>query len=802
MKKHSIYFILFLLTTNTTAQSIRGKVKDEDSKLPLGQVSVYVPDLKMGASTDTTGTFLIQGMPKGNFVLELSLVGYATKIIHASTESATIEVFLSSSATEMEELVVTGSTSHIERAKNPVVILPLKREMLLQNASSNLIDGLAKLPGISQLSTGPAISKPIIRGLGYNRVVVLRNGMRQEGQQWGDEHGVELDEYEVDRIEIIKGPGSLLYGSDAMAGVINFLTPRPVMEGTIKGEWLTGYQTNGNLIGNSIMAAGNKNGFNWLGRFSQKKAGNYNNSRDGIVLNSGFEEYDGSVNLGINRKWGFSQLQFSSFNQKLGLVEGERDANGNFTKAVPASIDSVTNVTPGQDEMRGFENSIGIPYQRINHNRIVLTSNIFFGESNLLVNLGWQQNRRREYGDALATDETSLHFLLNTYNADIKYFFPERNDWKITMGLSSQLQNNKNFGSEYIIPAFQTVDGGFFGFVQHQKNQWFFSGGLRYDLRHLSSDALYLDINGQPTSPASSAENKFDAFQRDFSNITGSAGVSYQVNERTVARFNVSRGFRMPNLSELASNGKHEGTFRYEVGNSNLKPETSFQADAGISVNTNHVSLEANFFYNHIQQFIFLEKLKSVSGTDSIADPSDPAPVYNFVQDNAELYGGEVSIDIHPHPLDWLHFENSFSFVRGIQLNQPDSMRNLPFMPPPKFQSEVRVQWDKVKGVARNVYFKLDGIYYFTQDNVFSAFGTETQTSGYFLINGGAGCDLTNSKKKTVMKIFLAANNIFDIAYQSHLSRLKYAPVNPVTGVQGVFNTGRNFTVKLIIPFG
>lgn len=795
-----IYIMILFSMKHATAQSIQGRVMDQNTKEPIPFASVYVPDLKIGAATDTTGGFIIRGLPSGTFLLEVSVIGYASRVIKAPTGTQTIEIFLSSSVTEMQELVITGSSSHMERAKNPVPILPLKRDILLQNASSNLIDGLAKLPGISQLSTGPAISKPIIRGLGYNRVVVLRNGMRQEGQQWGDEHGIELDEYEVDRIEIIKGPGSLLYGSDAMAGVVNFLTPRPVLEGTTRGEWLTGYQSNGNLFGNSLMLTGNKKGFNWLGRLSQKVAGNYSNPKDGRVLNSGFEEYDGSLNLGINRKWGFSQLQFSSFNQKLGLIEGERDANGNFTKPVAINPDSVADVPVSQGEMKGYQNNIGVPYQRINHTRVVLTNNIFFGESNLLVNLGWQQNRRREFGDAATPEETSLHFLLDTYNLDAKYFFPERNGWKITSGISSQYQENKNFGAEYLIPSYRTIDGGIFGFVQKQSGRWYFSGGLRYDYRHLNSDALYLDADGRPTS-ASSGEEKFSSFDRDFSNVTGSLGTSFQITDRTVVRLNVSRGFRMPNLSELGSNGKHEGTFRYEVGNHDLKPETSFQADGGISVNTDHVSFEANIFYNRIQQYIFLEKLKSTSGTDSIADPLDPAPVFKFVQGNAELFGGEIAIDIHPHPLDWIHFENSFSFVRGIQLDKPDSMRNLPFMPPPKFQSEIRFQSDRGIGAFRNAYFKIDGLYYFKQDLIFSAFGTETPTSDYFLVNLGAGCNVMASKGKTIAKLFLSANNVFDIAYQSHLSRLKYAPVNPVTNLPGVYNPGRNITVKVIIPF-
>lgn len=795
----SIFILGFV--SAVSGQSINGIVREEGSARPLAYVSVFLPELKTGSATDSTGHFLIKGIPTGTFLMEVSLVGYATKVMRINSGENDIMVELALSVTEMQEIVVTGAVSYTERARNPIPVIPMKRDIMLQNLSTNLIDALTKQPGINQISTGPAIGKPVIRGLGYNRVVVLRNGMRQEGQQWGDEHGIEIDEYEVDRVEIIKGPGSLLYGSDAMAGVVNFLLPRPPAEGTARGEWLTTYQSNGNFIGNSLNYSGMKNGFSWLTRFSQKKSGNYQNRYDGYVLNSGFEEFNGSAQLGINRTWGFSNLQFSTFNQKLGLVEGERDSHGNFVKSI-AEGDSVRTVSVSEDELKGYQNSSDVPYQRINHNRIVWSNNIFFGESNLLVNLGWQQNRRREFGEPLTPGQAGQHFLLNTYNADIKYFLRESNGWNVSVGLSGQSQNNRNLGTEFLIPAYQSTDGGVFGFVQKQKAQWLISGGLRYDFRHIHSEALYLDANGDISNAANAAVTRFKEFDRDFSALTGSAGFSFQFSNVTIGRFNISRGFRVPNLSELGSNGKHEGTFRYEVGNSNLNPETSMQVDLGITVSTRHLTVDASAFYNNIRDYIFLEKVLNKSGQDSIASPSDPAPVFKFVQGNAYLYGGELSVDVHPHPLDWLHFENSFSYVIGAQLNQPDSMRNLPFMPAPKFQSEIRLQPSRNYGRIKQPYFKIDASIFAAQNYIYEAYHTETRTPGYYLINLGTGCEFTDRNNNTMIRLFVTVSNLLDAGYQSHLSRLKYAPVNPATGIQGIYNAGRNISVKLVIPFG
>lgn len=796
-------FILVLFSSSFlyAQHTIRGAVTDESTGQPLVGAVVYIPDLKTGTTTDMTGAFVLKKIPRRNFLLHVSLIGYASKVISASSKDSAVHymVALRPSETELQEVIITGVASGTEQLRNPIPNTMQHRDVALQQPSANVVDRLSKVPGVSLISTGNGIAKPVIRGLSYNRVVTLRDGLRQEGQQWGDEHGIEIDEYEIDRTEIIKGPGSIMYGSDAMAGVVNNVTPKPVDEGKLVGEVLTNYQANGNLLGTSLMQAGNIDGTNWLVRFSRKKAGNYSSPKDGLVFNSGFEEYNGSGFIGVNRVWGYSHLHVSTFNQQIGLIEGERDSLGRFIRLVAVN-DTLDEEQPMHDDvLDGYQNSIAIPFQQIRHNRIAWLNSIFFGESKLSIDASWQQNRRREYADLFRQDAFDLQFLLDTYNGEVKYMLPEVSGWNITAGIGAQHQTNDNAGIEFLIPEYAMTDIGGFLFAQKDGAPVLISGGMRYDFRTVDSRALYLDAEEKPVDFAHAAETKFRAFGKDFSTLSAGAGISYQFDDGIIGKFNVASGFRAPNISELGSNGKHEGAFRYEIGNPALDPERSLQFDAGFSVNTEHLSIDAGGFYSGISNYIFPEKLNSVAGGDSIVDAADPAPVFQFVQGDAFLYGGEVTIDVHPHPYDWLHWETSFSYVRGMQSDAPDSLRNLPFMPAPKIDTEIRAQFTRY-GTLQNLYVKVEGEYYFPQNDFYGAYGTETATSGYLLMSAGAGVEIVNAHNAVWCKVYLSVSNLFDTRYQSHLSRLKYAPVNPATGERGVFNPGRNISVKAIVP--
>ena len=306
--------------------TIHGKVTDAKTGEPLPGASIYFIEDKMGGYADAQGNYEFKNIPAGHHVVEVSHTGYGNYVEHLELNADTEKDFvLSQVIMENQGVIVTGVSGATSIRKTPVPVTSIRKSILLQTPSANIIEALSHIPGVAQISTGPSISKPVIRGLGYNRVVTINDGVRQEGQQWGDEHGIEIDEMSVAKAEVLKGPASLMYGSDALAGVINFITNIPVAEGALKGNILTNYQSNNGQFGINGSLAGNKNGFNWNLYGTHKSAGNYQNKYDGKVLNSGFNEKNFGGYAGINKSWGYSHIIFSRYDQRLGLVEGERD---------------------------------------------------------------------------------------------------------------------------------------------------------------------------------------------------------------------------------------------------------------------------------------------------------------------------------------------------------------------------------------------------------------------------------------------------------------------------------------------
>jgi iron complex outermembrane recepter protein len=800
MMKIIVALTLVLFSISTSAQNIlKGNISDVYSNEMLFGATIYILDLKTGTATDEKGYYEIGSLPSGKFLIEIRFVGYSTKSEYIRIDGETVINFnLNPSVTEMSNVTITGVSVATEARKNPVATSFIDKEDLVSSTSTNIVDALASIPGITQISTGPAIGKPVIRGLGYNRIVTLNNNIKQEGQQWGDEHGIEIDEYSVEKIEIIKGPGSLMYGSDAMAGVINFLPPNPISMGKIIGEVSTNYQTNNQQQGYSLMNTGNKKGFNWRLRTSYKLGGNYENSEDGKVYNSGYEEFNINGYVGINKKWGYSHLNFSRFAQEVGIPEGERDLQGRFIKLIDDN-GTIGEFPTSNSDLEGYH--VDFPKQQIRHYLISSSNNFIIGDSRLSFNLGYQQNLRDEYANPVNPDETALSMDLKTFSYDAKYHFHDFGDWETTLGLSGQFQDNKNNGLEYLIPDYQMKDIGFFVVTNSTFENLNLSGGLRFDIRQIEGEKLYLNSQSQPVDVSDpDAALKFEAFNQSFSNIVGSIGFSHQLSEKFLWKFNLSRGFRAPNIAELGSNGEHEGTFRYEIGNPGLQSETSMQSDLGIDIKADHVSFTMNGYLNVINDYIYLEKLSNSVGQDSLRGDVEPLPVFQYTQGKAILYGGEVMVDLHPHPLDWLHFENSFAMTIGKLTNQPDSMKYTPFQPAPSVRSELRGDFIKPFNGVSKIFLKIFYEYKFDQDRIFSAFNTETETPGYGILGMGLGADIIRRNKGKLFSIYITGSNLTDKLYQDHLSRLKYAPTNPRTGNSGIYNAGRNVSFKIVVP--
>ncbi len=779
------------IASSYTQISLSGTIYQSENKVPLPGASIYFPDLKTGTTSDIDGKYVIKNLPSKKVSVQITYIGYESIVETIDLANISVKDFiLTETFTEIKEVVVTGLSRSAESNRTPTPITVITKNILLQNTATNIIDALGTQPGISSISTGPAIAKPEIRGLGYNRVVIVNNGIKQEGQQWGDEHGIEIDEYSINRIEILKGPASLMYGSDAMAGVIHFIGAPTLPDRTIKANILSNYQTNNGLIGYSGNIAGNNNGFIWDVRYSGKMAHAYQNKYDGYVLGSGFNETNTNATIGLNRKWGYSHFDASIYQLKVGLVEGERDsASGLFIYPIVVN-DSTEGFSIAEKEtLKSYE--LQLPNQNIKHYKLTWNNSFVVGNGNIDLILGWQQNNRKEFENIFDAKDYALYFKLNTLQYGIHYIFPEKNNWSSSIGINGMQQTSQNLGAEVLIPAYSLFDiGGFFTTKKTIKN-FDISGGLRYDIRNLMADKYISE---------ESEEEIFTAFNRNFSAVSGSIGATYQINETMYGKLNISRGFRSPNIAELGSNGIHEGTFRYEIGNTALEPETSLQIDASYGYDGEHISFQADIFNNALDNFIYLRKLSSVSGTDSLINAEGEFfEVFTYTQGTANLAGAEIIVDIHPHPFHWLHFENSFSFVNAMQKNASDSTKYLPFSPAPKLISELRGDFKKINTFLSNSYVQIQAEKYFAQDHIFSAYNTETKTPGYLLINAGAGTDIL-SGNKILFSVFLTVNNLADVAYQSHLSRLKYSEENYVTGRSGVYNMGRNFSFKLNIP--
>jgi iron complex outermembrane recepter protein len=788
-----------------TKFTLSGKVTAVNTGLPLQGASIYIPDLKKGTISDANGNYILQNIPAGNYLIQAGFVGYQNMVKRISlNENTTADFALGISTIEENEIVITGSLNATTTKRNPIPIVSISKQYLQQNLSTNIIDAIARVPGINAVTTGPNVSKPFIRGLGFNRILTLYDGVRQEGQQWGDEHGIEVDQNTVDKVEVVKGPASLIYGSDAVAGVVNLLPPNPPAEGKTIGNVSSEYQTNNGLIAGSAMLAGAKNSFTWMGRASYKTATNYRNSIDGRVYNTGFREVDFSGLVGLNRSWGYSHLGISTFNDLQEIPDGSRDsASRKFTRQITEE-DTVRPIV-SDAELKSYK--ITALHQRIQHYRIYSANNFILGKAKLGINLAYQKSVRQEFSHPQIA-VPGLYLILNTFSYDAKYYFPERNGWTITGGVNGMYQNNDvTKGTEFVIPSYKQFDIGPFIFVKKSMAKLEVAGGIRYDIRQFNNQALFTKpdpVSGfdKPVSEADTvgADNPFYAYKHTFAGMSGSLGLSYRFSDHFTGKANIGRGYRSPNISEISANGVHPGTNSFQKGNLTFKPEFNWQEDIGINYSSQHVTIDAGVFDNNINNYIFNQKVSSSSGQTVI-------DTFQFQAAKAHLYGGELSIDIHPHPWDWLHFENSVSVVygnnKGINSQKiSDSAKYLPFIPPLHTFSELRANIKKVSSTIANAFVKVQMEYYAPQNRAYLEFGTETPTPGYHLFNVGLGADITGRKGQTIFTLILNGNNLFDVAYQSHLNRLKYFEPYPddPRPHHGIYNMGRNFSLKINVP--
>ena len=396
------------------------------------------------------------------------------------------------------------------------------------------------------------------------------------------------------------------------------------------------------------------------------------------------------------------------------------------------------------------------PRQGVDNHILSLHNTFYFKTSKLDADLGYIFNDRSEFEDS---NVAVLHMELATFNYDVKYYLPKLGKLETIVGVQGMNQTNRNFGEELLIPNALTNDFGVFGTTNYEWKSNVIQAGLRFDNRKIATENH--GLVGE--------EGYFEALKRNFNSFNASLGYKTNFAENVTMRLNIASGFRAPNLAELTSNGVHEGSNRYEIGNADLKNEQNVQTDLNLEYKSSHFELFANGFYNHINDYIY------ISPNGGVIDGNN---VYDYVQANARLYGGEAGIHFHPHPLDWLHLYSSFETVIG----EKDNGEALPLIPANRWNTTFRGEFNiKNWWTAGFATVNIESV--FDQNN-YSTF--ETKTNDYTLVNLSLGGKINIGK--THFNLNLNGNNIFDKRYVSHLSRLK---------ADGIPNMGRNIVLGL-----
>ncbi|UZH55137.1 TonB-dependent receptor [Salinimicrobium tongyeongense] len=761
--KNIIFGLLLLVATTTYSQySASGTVIDTNTGGPIVGAAIQLQKPERSTITDLSGNFSLDNLSEGTYSIVISSLGYGTRTFKFQLPGATgLQIELEPTAIEMEEIIVS-TPFHQLQSENVMKVERMTVESLERGGVNGLTDGLSQIAGVESITTGTSIGKPVIRGLSSNRVLVYAQGVRLENQQFGDEHGLGLSSSGVESVEVIKGPASLLYGSDALGGVL-YLNPERFAPG---GETIvdaqTAYYSNteGFEANAGVKTSGEK--FKYLLRANLATHSDYETGDERRVTNTRFTEYD----------------------LKGGI--GYRDEN--YKGDLRYNLNSSRSGIPEEIGVQSTSKSKMLPYQQVDNHILSLDNSFYFNESSLDVKIGYLFNNRKEFEDAHHEEheeeheqeeeheheghdeheehpegEPALEMHLETINYDVKYHFPARGKFSTIVGVQGMFQTNENMAEEILIPNARTTDAGVLATTHYHLDKIDFQAGLRYDFRRISSEAY----------ENHDTETEVAALERDFNSYNGALGVKVDLTPNLTSRLNLATGFRAPNLAELTSYGSHHGTNRFEIGNRDLENEQNYQLDLALEYRNQHFELSANAFYNSINNYIFL---------NPTGEFMDENPVFEYLQNNAKLYGGEVGLHIHPHPLDWLHFESNYELVIGEQ----DNGDYLPLIPA---QSVLNTIWVELadKETLKDTYVSLSLKSVFDQNN--TGF-FETETPGYSLLNAGIGTSIAMGTARVQVK--LAGTNLLNKTYISHLSRLK---------PDGIPNMGRNISFGLGVKF-
>jgi len=805
---------LFLLFGKAAfAQSLSGSVVDSAGGQGIPGAIVYFPELKIGTTTDSVGNFKMTTMPKGTYEMEVKILGYSTltqQVIIKNNEVCTCNCKMGASCCSSNEVVITalGNVTNTQRSPTPVSIVT--HEMLLQNSSSTIIDAIATQPGVSMTTEGPGTTKPQINGLGFDRVLVLTDGLRQEDFQWGDDHGILIDPYAIYDAEIIRGPASLQYGASAEAGVISFKTQPFAESGTIQGSVLTEYQTNNGLIGTSVDIGGNHNGFVWDLRASNEGAHDYWDPKDGYVWGTAWQQDNARLTLGLIKSWGYSRISISLLERRIEVPDGNRDSTGRFMYDAPQN----GQLYPNNAAFLAYDPTIAGD-KILGEIQIWWQNSINVGKGKLGLDIGFTQSIHHDIDTGTVG---SGNFEVKDIPYSLKYQITGENSGiKLTTGINGTCEFENNYAEpaapyigDFEIPNYTDFQSGVYAILQKDYKNLTVSGGLRYDYNNFVGQSMYLANAGTPeqtvvSASAPGAAVQFPSFNNTYTGPSGSIGASYQLPDNNYLKLNVAKSFRAPSIDELTSNGVNIGVNAFQQGTLNLKAEEGEQVDFAYGNNGRDISFEVDGFYNLINNFIFPVRVQSKVSGDSMVDG---VPFFQFIANKVIITGFSGYFNIHPYDTRWIEIDNNFTYVYSFLPNQTDSTQHVPWTPAPRLTTEIKFKLtDRKTSILRNTYIEFGMTKYWAQNDIYSALYSEIPSLAYTLFNAGVGTNFVDRVSgRTICSLYINCTNLLNIGYADHLNLAQYflanngLPVTVTNQSQGIYNMGRNVGFKLLFP--
>jgi len=778
-KVHRLLIVLFLLNALVPANGqIELKFLDSLSNNPIiGATAILSIDSSVYITDQYGAVYInIPNKDKTNFEINIKSIGYDPVSIASSQliDSKETTFYLIPNAINLTEVLILEDHAKHEHS---LASIHLNEKYFSRNNGGTLSNMLSNIPGIQSMEMGPGVGKPVIRGLFGNRIIVNKDYIKQEGQQWGSDHGLEVDPFDAQRVEIVKGPASLQYGSDGLGGVINILPPLLPAEGKIAGEFRSLYKSNNNHKAASLQLGGKKNNYFIQTRLSFQEYDDFTVPSDNFTYN-GFNLplYNGRIKntAGVEKSFSLmagyqSEKQVTRFSYSLYDLQ-----SGIFSGAVGIPRSYILT-----DD--GDPSNIDIPFQNVTHQRFTMNHISFIGPNHYSLNIGFQRNYREEHSRPeshsqfdIPTNETkAIGLNLNTLSYETHYELKHRKDGRSVFGSNGQYQQNTRSGFEFLLPDFTLWRLGIYYFTEQKiSNDWTISGGGRYDLGQNTNQSFYLDRRDRQGNIFAITEVL--SSEKLFHNWSASLGGYYQDDNGKVIRLNIGKTYRIPYPNETSSNGVHHGNFRHEIGTADLTSEQGYQLDASFEYKSKGITFSFSSFLNYFDQYIYLRP------TAFFSSLPEAGLLFEYTQHDA-LYTGfeaEISYDFRE---SWV-LRQGIEYIHSYNINTGLA---LPFTPPNSILTEL----------SKTVNFKtttLEGtmVHRFVFENGISRIDRfEQVTPSYHLLD--LLIQIKSEKWLKGLAFQLQVSNIFNTQYFNHLSRYR---------LLNLPEQGRNFIFNLKIP--